>query len=668
MPATHSRLATLLPWLGAVLLVIGLCTTALARSIPWGRFGELVVIGMLACAVGVLLKRWRHVPMASTLGVLWVALLPVFCGGLPFLATALMLMAAVALGASLFARRALALQACAGLLVMAAALGWTLLLPIHYRWVYLLACLLLLAWRRAALWSALQAAAVGWRQAVAAAPRSAAFAVLVLGLASTACWLPTMQYDDLTYHLRLPWQLMELAVYQPAPEHQIWALAPWATDVIHAVPQLIAGAEARGPVNAIWLLMLGAAAWHLAAALGAGGLSRWLAVAMVASLPLTAGLAGGMQTELPTAAVLLWMCVVAAAPREGRLSSWLLLAVLAGGLLAIKTMAALIALPVLVWALVRHRWPSLPRIALVVLVGLLVGASSYAYATWIAGNPVLPLFNGIFQSPYYAPVNFLDATYRIGFGADLPWRLTFHSSNYFESKDGAAGVVLVGLAGLWLLALLRPSTRAAAVVATAVLVLPLLPVQYLRYAYPGMVLLCVVAVSALGAATPRRPLLVALVTICVLNVTLQSTGYWMLRNGALKDTLKVAGREEPLFQRFAPERLLAAAVRASADDDRNVLVLDAGSPYFAEFGNRGRSIAWYTPTLQSAATTAEQDGSGQQWRSLLQDNRIGHVIINTQTLTAPQRQALQLSGAVMRSDVSDRQWWSLPTATELPTE
>jgi len=88
MPATHSRLAALLPWLGAVLLVIGLCTTPLARSIPWGRFGELVVIGMLACAVGVLLKRWRHVPMASTLGVLWVALLPVFCGVLPFLATA----------------------------------------------------------------------------------------------------------------------------------------------------------------------------------------------------------------------------------------------------------------------------------------------------------------------------------------------------------------------------------------------------------------------------------------------------------------------------------------------------------------------------------------------------------------------------------------------------
>lgn len=666
MPVIHSRFPNLLPWLGAVLLVIGLCTTPLARSIPWGRFGELVAIGLLACGAGMLLKRWRHWSMASVLGVLWLLLLPVFAGVLPFLATLLMLLAAVALGATLFALRALALQACAGLLVMAAVLGWTLLLPIHYRWVYLLACLALVAWRRAPLSSALRAGATQWRQAVAAAPRSAAFAVLVLGLAGTACWLPTLQYDDLTYHLRLPWQLLQLGVYQPAPEHQIWALAPWATDVIHAVPQLVSGAEARGPVNAFWLLALGTAAWQLAAPLGAGGLSRWLAVAMVASLPLTAGLAGGMQTELPTAAVLLWMCALAAAPRDSRLSSWLLLAVLAGGLLAIKTMGALLALPVLLWALVRHPWPSLPRIALVALVGLLVGASSYAYATWIAGNPVLPLFNGIFHSPYYAPVNFLDATYSVGFGANLPWMLTFHSSRYFESQDGAAGVVLVGLAGLWLLALLRPSTRAAALVAMAVLVLPLLPVQYLRYAYPGMALLSVVAVAALGADTPRRPLLVLLVTICVLNVSLQSTGYWMMRSGALKDTLKAAGRDEPLFQRFTPERSLAAAIRASADGRDNVLVLDTAAPYFAEFGNRGRSVAWYAPMLQAAAAVAEQDASGQRWLALMREMQAGDIILNTNSMTAPQRAALQLAGAELRGEAGDHQWWSLPPPVQTP--
>ena len=388
---------------------------------------------------------------------------------------------------------------------------------------------------------------------------------------------------------------------------------------------------------------------------------------MVASLPLTAGLAGGMQTELPTAAVLLWMCALAAAPRDTRLSSWLLLAVLAGGLLAIKTMGALMALPVLLWALVRHPWPSLPRIVLVALVGLLVGASSYAYATWIAGNPVLPLFNGIFHSPYYAPVNFLDATYSVGFGANLPWMLTFHSSRYFESQDGAAGVALVGLAGLWLLALLRPSTRAATLVATAVLVLPLLPVQYLRYAYPGMVLLSVVAVAALGAGAPRRPLLVLLVTICVLNVSLQSTGYWMMRSGALKDTLKAAGRDEPLFQRFTPNaRWQRAFARRPMMDAMSGT--GPGRPYFAEFGSRGRSVARYAPSLQAAAAVAEHDASGQRWLAVLRGMQAGHIILNTRNLTAPQRAALQLAGAELRGEAGDRQWWYLPAAMELPAE
>ena len=182
------------------------------RAASWSRFAELVEIGLFACGAGVLLKRWRHWSMASVLGVLWLLLLPVFAGVLAFLSALLMLLAAAAIGTTLFAQRALALQACAGLLVMAAVLGWTLLLPIHYRWIYLLACPALVAWRSATLRSALRAAATQWRHAVAAAPRSAAFAVLVLGLASTACWLPTLQYDDLTYHLRLPWQLMELGV------------------------------------------------------------------------------------------------------------------------------------------------------------------------------------------------------------------------------------------------------------------------------------------------------------------------------------------------------------------------------------------------------------------------------------------------------------------------
>ncbi|MGW6163636.1 hypothetical protein, partial [Bacillus altitudinis] len=304
---------------------------------------------------------------------------------------------------------------------------------------------------------------------------------------------------------------------------------------------------------------------------------------------------------------------------------------------------------------------------LVLLAGLLVGGANYVFAQWIAGNPVLPLFNGIFQSPYFPPMNFIDLKYRIGFGPDLPWALTFHSSRYFESDDGAAGVVLIGLAGLWLLAVLRPPTRAAALVALAALALPLLPIQYLRYAYPGMAWLCVVAVASLGAGPLRRSLIGLLVALCVLNVGFQSTGYWMLRSGALKDTLKAAGRDAPLFQRFAPERTLAAAIRASGEDEGSVLLLDPRDAFSAEFGTRGRTVSWYSASLQAAAASAELDPSGKRWLAMLQQQQVRHVILRIETLTPSQKLALELAGAQLREEAGGRQWLSLPAPPGMPS-
>ncbi len=664
------RSSFLLPWLGAVLLAAGLVRSDLLAQLPANRASELLVLALLAWALAWVLRRVLHgrtarPAWASALALAWCPALLLFCGVLPVLATLLLALAACALGTRLAPRQPMTLQLVLGLALLAGGLGWMLLLPVHYRWSYLLLCAGLLFWQRNALLPSLHAARARWQISVQQAPRSAALAVMITGLASTACWLPTLQYDDLTYHLRLPWQLMLSGVYTPAPEQQIWALAPWASDVIHAFAQVLAGAEARGPVNALWLLVLGAGAWQFARHLSAGPVLRWFAVALVASLPLTPGLATSMQTELSSAAVLVWMCALTAAAPKGGLRFWLQLAVLAGLLAASKTMAAATAIPVLLWALLRHPWPSVSRIVLVIATGLVVGGASYAQSAWLTGNPVLPLFNGVFQSPYYAPVNFADARYQLGFNAALPWSLTFDSARYFESRNGAAGVVLVALAGCWLLALLRPATRAAALVTAAVLVVPLLPVQYLRYAYPGLVLLCVVAAAAVNDL-PLRAAVGLLAAVCVLNVGLHANGNWMLRGGAVKQLVLAGGDVQPLQEHYAPERALASALRDGGRTDGTILLLDAGEPFAAEFGQRGRSVSWYAPRNQQAAAAAEQDPLGSRWSMLLHTLQVSEVILRTETLTAPQQRALQLRGAVLREERGGRQWWSLPAAGPSP--
>jgi hypothetical protein len=399
--------------------------------------------------------------------------------------------------------------------------------------------------------------------------------------------------------------------------------------------------------------------WQLCRRLDASASVAWLSVALVGSLPFTASLAGGMQTELPSAAALVWLAVRVSAPRDGGMRFWVQVALLAGGLAAMKTTSAAMAAVLVLWALLRHPWPAPGRIVLVIALGLTVASSSYVFAYLATGNPVLPLFNGWFGSPYFAATNALDPRWNAGFNAALPWNLSFHTSRYDEAFDGGGGFVLVALAGAWLAAFLHRDLRALAWVSGAVLLLPLIPLQYLRYAYPGMVLLVPVAAVAASRAAPTRFAALA-VALCVLNLVFQANSHWTLRTGIVKQTVLALGADAPVFAKYAPERQLAARVRAQAPAGRNVIFLAPGNPWFAELGPRGRSPTWYAPGLQAAAVVAEADASGQAWVRLFAAEQVGEIIMRPSLATPAQRRALEQLQARQRANVGDAEWWSLP--------
>ena len=648
-------------WLGPLAVVIGLASPHLWKQWSPTRLTDLLLIALPVWGLSWLLGRLRRSPQAHWMVVLWALLLLLLAGPLPTLTTALLALAALALGGILLPRSPAALLAVLGILLLAGGVGWLLTLPVHYNWLYLLACVVLVLARSKQITETLRGARSRWTEAVTATPRLAAFSVLVIGLAAASCWLPTMQEDDLAYHLRLAWQLQQQGFYAPLPEYQVWAVAPWASDVVQAIAQLMSGDEARGPVNMFWLLALASGLWHLSANLGASMPARWLAAVIVISQPLTTTLAGGMQTELPIAAVLAWLFALVAGPRDGSFRFWLSLAVLAGGLMAIKTTAAAMALLPLLWALFRHPWPSLPKIVAVLLLGLLVAGSSYVHAWLLTGNPVLPLFNAWFKSPYFAPVNFFDDRWYTGFGPTLFWDMSFHTHRHDGALDGGGSFLLVALAGPWLIALLRRQTRVAALVATCVLVLPLIPLQYMRYAYPGLAVLGAVLVSAAFAVDARRAAWIA-IGLCVLQLGFQANAYWTLRYGAIKQAVKAAGRDEPLYKRYAPERIFAEQIRKAGGPTGNVLLLDPAYGFFAEFGSHGRNVSWYSPRLQAAANEAGQDASGQAWITLMQREGVHDVILRQGSVTPAQREALRAAGAVQRGAIKESEWWSLPEA------
>ena len=665
-PSTLLRTALL--WSGALLCAVGFVATRMWQ--PWapGRFAELLILALAGLALAWPLRRWARWPWATALVLPWLLALPLFAGVLPVLATALFALAAIALGGLVAGPVPLALRCTVGLALAAGVLGWLLPLPVHQRWSYVLACLLLVGWRRHDVGAALAAARTGWSKAVADAPRAAAAAVLALGLSSTACWLPTLQFDDLAYHLSLPWQLMDTGRYALDPSQQVWALAPWAADVQQAVVQVLAGAEARGPLNALWLAVTAAGLGRLVRTLGGDARTAWIVMALYASLPLTAGLAAGMQTETPTTALLVWLAWLVAdacttneagsadAQPRRRLAA---AAVLVGGLVGLKLMAAACAAVVVAWSsLARRPWPGPKALAGAALLALVVGLSSYNYAVVVAGNPFLPLFNAWFESPYFEIRNFDDPRWHAGFSPLLPWRLTFHTREYSENFAGAAGFSLVALAGAWLLALARRETRMIGLVATALLVLPLLPLQYLRYAFPALVLLLAPMALAALHADPRRGAWL-LAAVCVANFAFQANGNWMQRTGALKQAILVAGKDDPLFEQYAPERTLIARLRESTVAG-NVLLMSDVEPRYAELGAHGLTVSRYAPRMLSAASRAEHDASGAAWIALWRAEYVSDVILDISSTTPARAAALQRAGAELKQQTGEVQWWRLP--------
>ena len=654
--------ARALLWIGAPLCLVGLVVDHLGAQWHGGRFAGLIVLSLLALAAAGVLRRvlgWR---LASGLALAWLLAVVFYAGVVPALATMLFASGALALGGLLQREAPPALRIACGLILVAGALGWLLPLPVHYGAGYAGLCLGLAAWQWRALAASWRAMATQWHAALDAAPRAAAFAVLVLGLASTGCWIPTMQADDVVYHLRLPWQLLAQHHYPLDPALHIWALAPWAGDVLQAVPQLIAGAEARGSMNALWLVLTATAVWRIASLLGGTARTAWFAVALYGSLPLTAGLAGSMQSETPTAALLAWLVVLILepAPRTPRvrIGAVLVGAVLVGGLLALKLSSAVFAVLLLPWALWRHRRVPAPvTLAGACAIALAIGGSSYAYATGIARNPFLPLFNAWFRSPYFDPVNFDDARWHAGFDAALPWNLTFHTDRYLEGFAGGGGFVFVALAGAWVLAFLHRRTAAMALATTALIVAPLIPMQYLRYTFPATVLLLPLLSVTAFRIDPRRAAWL-LAGVCVLNLAFQANGFWLLRVGQVKMSIMGAGRDEPAFRARVPERNLIAAIRGT--DHGNVLALDAERPYVAELGVRGRSISYYDRSLQRAAQSAEAQADGSAWVDVLHRAGITDVLLRPATTTTAQRAALARLHATRRQVEGDVEWWHVP--------
>ena len=359
-------------WTGPALLAIGFFTERMWRSLPAARALETLLLSSMALAIGLAASQLLRATLATSIACVFVVAAIWFVGVLPVLSVLLLGAAALSVGNSITGDRDMALPAIVGASAIFGTVGWLLPFPLHYRFVYFLLFLILAVIARRRLAVAIRQFASSWQSAAHEAPNVFAFAVLVAGLASAACWLPTVQFDDLAYHLGLPAQLSELHYYRMDVQSQVWALAPWSGDIAQALVQMLAGMESRGAVDAAWLVLICALTSNLTARLNAPIRVRCFAVALAASQPLTASLVGGMQAELPaTAAVLALALSVAQSERMPNIRGLVTFALIAGFLLALKSGFIAVVAASAVWFWWRGRGQWTPRL---VAAGLIVDA------------------------------------------------------------------------------------------------------------------------------------------------------------------------------------------------------------------------------------------------------------------------------------------------------
>lgn len=455
--------------------------------------------------------------------------------------------------------------------------------------------------------------------------------VLVLagiGLASMGLWLPTLNYDDNAGHLIMVSQVLDDAYYHLDVSTQVWALAPWANNVLHTVAAVVAGIEARPSVNFLWLLLGAAAAYRLAMTLSGDKGTSALATVAYLSQPLVAYFTTTMQVDGATAGVFM-ILLTQVVQRGEKTADAIILGALFGLLAGLKSSNVVFAAIPLLCVLYRDvRGRKYGQLICMLLTAGLVAGSSYFYAYLVTGNPFFPLFNAVFKSSYMEPVNFIDRRWHPGLSVLSLWDLTLHTGKYGEHYAGAAGIAFIAFAVAAIPKTIRDSKfRLVFIAALTGGSLMFWQVQYLRYVFPALSVLTILGVIGLRDYMSRPTHAFVLIVVSAFNFSLMPTTSWILHSDAWTELL-AGGREKraAIEANVMPVKTALSKIIQEAPG-ACVLVADENAPFIGAVSDRAFATAWYDKRLAAARAEAQADHSGRIWASLVRTLGVSHVLV-----------------------------------------
>lgn len=653
---------------GVCLVLLGLVTTSVFNTLPAtaaAHNGWMLLILLAAASLTSVVAPLRFV---DAIPLVILVLLLRFVGPAALLAATLVLAAAMVVGFCLcrkLGKLGHVTSATCGVAILTGVTGWLLPFHIHTFLAYITVFGSIAVLGRRILFHTLRGLLHQWRQATRAAPVAAAFAMSMVALCCVALFPPTVQFDDLAYHILLPSQLANISHYKLDVASQAWAAAPWASDVVQGFIAVLTGHEARGAANALWLLISVGMLWNLGAEVGLKASMRWLSVALFASQPIVSSLNGSMQADTAvTAAGLTLVTLTARLLRTRRLDALVAFMATSGLLMALKTTQALLIAPMAVIILFHLGTGKFLKKAIFNLpMALMISGSSYAYAWYITRNPVFPLFNGLFRSPYAPASNFDDARWHQGFSWDSLWQITFHTGNYQEALPGAFGFALLALFGCVLLALWHPKTRWLVAGLLITITSSFATIQYVRYLVPLMAPLITLALVAWQTVELRRVGQVLLGGVALLNAAFIPAAGYPLMDDINWHTLSKLNRTPVeartlIDRRYAVESLVAHHMSVAWPHGYSIYLADPARPFVAPFAGNAIGRSWYDPGVSDAAREADADPTGAAWLNLFERTGMSHVL-TVGPAPEPMNTALRRAQAKMELTIENATLWRL---------
>ncbi|MDB5582201.1 MAG: Methyltransferase type 11 [Bradyrhizobium sp.] len=451
--------------------------------------------------------------------------------------------------------------------------------------------------------------------------------------------MPERYFDAMVSHLYIPSYISAHRAWNYDAGNYAFAYMPIGADMLYTHMFLLQGEAAARLLNYTAFLMTSLATFQIALKVSSRTSAVW-AVALLVSLPLAVIESAALFTEnivamFITAAVL----VLVAAGREFRVVHHVAIMSLMAAASVVKLHGAVVAVllgTISVLVCLPHvraigLWA---RLVIVTLVAGLAALTPYLFAWLKTGNPVLPLFNQIFKSPYFPPVEFVDSRWIGKWSPSMLYDATFSTSKFVEAYNGALGFTFMVFLASGIAAAIVRQNRAGLFCGALGLTLVILlsaQTQYLRYLlifFPLLTVLIGVAIEHIRQISGLRiPLAAAVGVVVLLNAYKMPAGGWIIGVSDLRACCSESVRRQTELSQI-PERVVNRVVNNLGGPMARVLYIS--NPFGALLNGTAIYSAWYNTVYGAEFATITTD---EQFASLIARVAPTYVVLDTTGVT-----------------------------------